>query len=428
MSSVSWWLSCGFGENSTGKKGTLKIFYFGIFFASVHSQPMATIYDQRYIKLIERLVKIRKDAGITQDMLAISLKWDQSTISKVEGFDRRIDIIELQDWLAALRYNHRKFLQEVGWLEEEVNTSLPALPVPGKAEAKTANGVFKGTSIDMAWQGQKKEVLIVDLPVEGYLQLEADISKIYKKLNDGSGGKNRLAIFNALTLAITRFPDVNPSDLYHHIVYRIYLRDYTKTQADRSWVRAGGEAFELFLETHYNTLLNPKGIFLKWLLNDQLRASALSEIGIQGEVGGSKLDIALYGKVKDKFVIFGGIHAKASFAERVSDDVPCSVAMMNRGLSSYLVTLDAKSFPPPNGDLINRGELGSIENPSDKRAYIESHGSFNACFSYNLRSVPSQGKTKSGRLIHVSTFNPRTDQLPIVLEKAWADFQILKLR
>lgn len=279
-----------------------------------------------------------------------------------------------------------------------------------------------GTFIEMAWQGSKREVLIENLPQDGYLQLESDIAKTYQKLNDGHGGKNREAILSALTSAMDRFPDVNPSDLYHHIVYRLYLREYTKTQADRSWVRAGGEAFELFLQAHYNKLLNAKGISLRWLANDALKAAALEDMGIQDEVGRSKLDIALYGDINGQAVIFGGIHAKASLAERVSDDVPCSVAMMKRGLFSYLVTLDAKSFPPPSGDLVNRGELGTVSTPSDKRAYIEAHGSFSACFSYNLRTVPSPGQTKSGRLIHVSTFNPKTDPLPGAIQAAWAAF------
>lgn len=387
---------------------------------------MATIYDQRYIKLIEHLTKVRKGLGVTQEDLVPILKMDQSAISKVESIERRLDIIELHDWLSALGYDHAQFLREVGWMGEAINTSLPAIPVPGKASAKIVGGVAIGTLIEMAWQGAKREVLIEKVPVEGYLQLESDISKIYRKLNDGKGGKNRVAILEALTAAVDRFPDANPSDLYHHVVYRIYLREYTKTQADRSWVRAGGEALELFLQAHYNPLLNPKGIAVQWLYNDALKASALKEMGIQGEVGGSKLDIALYGNVNGRSVIFGGIHAKASLAERVSDDVPCSVAMMKRGLSSYLVTLDAKSFPPPNGDLVNRGELGTLAAPSDKRGYIESHGSFDACFSYNLRTVASPTKTASGRAIHVSTFNPKRDPLPAVVEAAWIAFRARK--
>lgn len=389
---------------------------------------MSTIYDQRYIKLIEQLIAVRKGAGITQEALAEALQTEQSTISKVESFDRRIDIIELYDWLAAIGCSHRKFLEDAGWMTEDVNTSLPAIPVPGKAQSVVEAGSFKGTNIQMAWQGQRRDVFIAGLPTDMYLALEDDVSKIYKKLNDGKGGRNRDAIFQALNIAITRFPDVNPSDIYHHIVYRIYLREYTKTQADRSWVRAGGEAFELFLQTLYNSRLNAKGIFVKWLLNDALRTSALREMGIQDEVGGSKLDIALYGQVNGRMVAFGGIHAKASLAERVSDDVPCSVAMMKKGLSSYLVTLDAKSFPPPTGDLVNRGELGSIASPSDKRAYIEAHGSFDACFSYNLRSEPSGTRTQSGRRIYVSTFSDQTDPLPGVVEAAWKTFSQRKVR
>jgi BsaWI restriction endonuclease type 2 len=178
----------------------------------------------------------------------------------------------------------------------------------------------------------------------------------------------------------------------------------------------------LFLEQHYNPIFKQNGIVVRWLYNDALRSSALKEMKIEGEVGGSKLDIALYGTIAGKLIIFGGIHAKLSLAERVSDDVPCSVAMMKRGLSSYLITLDAKSFPPPNGDLVNRGELGTLENPSDKRAYIESHGSFTACFSYNLRTAPSGLKTSSGRRIYSSTFSLKKDPLPGVVLSAWQTF------
>ena len=389
---------------------------------------MATIYDQRYIQLIEHLAQVRHDAGVTQNALAEILGWDQSAVSKVEHFDRRLDVMELYDWLTALDYNHRKFFEEIGWLQEAINTSLPAMPVPGKATQPTdARGhLIDGTLIEMAWQGTKREVLIEGLPVNGYLRLESEISNIYKSLNDGKGGKNRAAILLALKMAIDRFPTVNPSDLYHHIVYRLYLRDYTKTQADRSWVRAGGEAFELFLEQHYNQVLNPVGIGVKWLCNDASKASALQEMGIDGEVGGSKLDIALYGQIEGNPIIFGGIHAKLSLAERVSDDVPCSVAMMGRGLASYLVTLDTKSFPPPYGDLVNRGELGTLESPSDKRGYIETHGSFTACFSYNLRTTPSGQTTSSGRRIYTSTFSRETDHLPHVVLAAWNAFQALR--
>ena len=40
--------------------------------------------------------------NITQVELATSLKKPQSYIAKVENLDRRIDVLELHDWLSAL--------------------------------------------------------------------------------------------------------------------------------------------------------------------------------------------------------------------------------------------------------------------------------------------------------------------------------------
>lgn len=48
-------------------------------------------------------------------------------------------------------------------------------------------------------------------------------------------------------------------------------------------------------------------------------------MGIQAKVGAAKLDMALYRKnQEEEWEIFGGVHVKASLAERVSDDVPAS--------------------------------------------------------------------------------------------------------
>jgi hypothetical protein len=117
------------------------------------------------------------------------------------------------------------------------------------------------------------------------------------------------------------------------------------------------------------------------------------------------------------------LDSKASLAERVSDDVPCSAAMMRSGLVSFLYTFDSKSFPPPAGDLVNRGELGSIAQPSDKRRYIEEHGSFDACFSYNLRSVPSPEVTPSGKRIFVCSLKPEEDIFPSQVIDAWEKYK-----
>lgn len=73
---------------------------------------MSSIHDPRYQKLIEHLIRIREFKNITQVELASSLKKHQSYVSKIENFDRRIDIIELYDWLNALNVSVISFLEE----------------------------------------------------------------------------------------------------------------------------------------------------------------------------------------------------------------------------------------------------------------------------------------------------------------------------
>ena len=381
---------------------------------------MKSCLDARYIKLIERLLAIRNNTGCTQDELSLALHQPPGFVNAIENFSRPLEIVQLYDWLNALQYDVKQFFAEIDWFidNQADNRSLPALPIPG-----AARDVFNGVAIPMAWQGQRREVIIEGMAAQEFTALERVITSIYQKLNSTRPSlKNREAIFQALKAAIYGFPHVNPSDLYHHVVYRLYLREYSQTQADRSWVRAGGEALELFVEDHYNRVLESYGIKLRWLVTEKLKAQALAQMGLTNLVGGSKLDIALYGLVGDKEVIFGGIHVKASLAERVSDDVPCSVAMINRGYCSYLLTLDAKSFPPPTGDLVNKGELGSLTSASDKRIYIETHGSFTGCYSYNLRTIPSGLRTQSGRKIYASTFESDSDALPNHIREAWKAF------
>jgi len=341
-------------------------------------------------------------------------------VSKVERFERRIDVVELYDWLTILEIKPLGFFRKIGWFVEPQNqTNLPALPIDGEVK-EHENGVLQ----QLAWQGEVREVLLEGISVEDYLEVERTVRNIYSPLNEpGSSLKNREAIYEAFAYAIRRLPNLNPSDIYQHLIYRLYLREYSKTQADRSWVRAGGEALELFVERHYGPILQPESIEIKALLSAPAKEEALREMGIHGRVGNSKLDVVLYGAHGERKIIFGGVHVKASLAERVVDDVPCSEAMMEAGIVSYLFTLDSKSFPPPAGDLVNRGEFGTPNQPSDKRRYVEEHGSFDACFSYNLRTVPSRAPTPSGKAIFVASFKPEEDLFPKFVVESWEQFK-----
>jgi len=242
-------------------------------------------------------------------------------------------------------------------------------------------------------------VIELDQVNEGaYVEVGATLSRI---LADPQA-KNRLAIKTAFLDVLRACPSANASDLWHHVVYRQYcqiLPLHRHQDPGQSWVRASGDALESVLEDVYRPALNAVGIEIIALISRADKTDALAEMGLTESVGNSKLDVALYIQENGVRTIFGGVHVKASLAERVSDDVPASRAMMERGFWSPLWTLDVKSFPPPNGDLINRGELGSSTMPSDKRRYVEYHGAFDNCYTANSRSKPSVGETPSGKQV-----------------------------
>lgn len=61
-----------------------------------------SIYDKRYRGLIDTLVEHRKSKKMTQQELADKLGISRQNISKIETGTRRIDVVELNDWLKAL--------------------------------------------------------------------------------------------------------------------------------------------------------------------------------------------------------------------------------------------------------------------------------------------------------------------------------------
>ena len=59
-----------------------------------------SIYNEEYRKLIDALKSARITAGMTQQQVADALGKPQSFVAKVEGFERRLDVIEF--WRIAL--------------------------------------------------------------------------------------------------------------------------------------------------------------------------------------------------------------------------------------------------------------------------------------------------------------------------------------
>lgn len=53
-----------------------------------------SIYSERSRALRELLIQARRDAGLTQEQLAVALERPQSFVSKYEAGERRLDVIE----------------------------------------------------------------------------------------------------------------------------------------------------------------------------------------------------------------------------------------------------------------------------------------------------------------------------------------------
>lgn len=71
----------------------------------------SSVRSQRYQRLLERLVRARTEAGLTQTDVARTLKRPQSWVSKVESGERRLDVVELETLAVLYRKRMRFFLE-----------------------------------------------------------------------------------------------------------------------------------------------------------------------------------------------------------------------------------------------------------------------------------------------------------------------------
>ena len=216
------------------------------------------------------------------------------------------------------------------------------------------------------------------------------------------------AVSKAFQFAVTLCPLANPSDLWHHVIYRRFL---AVGYNDQQWKRVSGFALERALLDIYQPRLEPHGVRLR-IIRTAEATRLLARLSLSGLVKPAKINLYAEGLADDHWDVFGAVHVKSSIAERIQDDVPASLAFMNRGLISIALTMDAKSFPPPHGDGINHGELGGRSflkaKSRPKRAYIEDDGQFDALFSFNLRTPPSLTQTQSGKRIYTLSLGNAT--------------------
>ncbi len=222
------------------------------------------------------------------------------------------------------------------------------------------------------------------------------------------------SVANVFLKAVELWPQANPSDLWWFLIYRAYCdpynhpAQYARLDFAQSWKRTAGWALELVLEKHYGDTLAKQGINM--VRKDSERKERVFR-GIdfgQHRLEVDKVDIMLTVGEGVHERMIGVIHVKASFAERRTDDVPMSQALVEAGYISPLWTMDCKSFPSPSP--INRGELGKTftaegqDRRNAKRKDIENDGFFSACFSYNRNTRPTPPDTQAKARIYSCDF------------------------
>jgi transcriptional regulator with XRE-family HTH domain len=242
-------------------------------------------------------------------------------------------------------------------------------------------------------------------------------------------------VANTFLEAVRQWPHASPSDLWWFVVYRAYCdpfnhpATFARMSFEQSWKRTSGWALELVLVRHYQDFLRRHGVSLA-IETGARKELLVSQLRVDGRFEADKVDVLLSGSEGMRPICFGVVHVKASFAERRTDDIPASQALIRAGYASPLWTMDAKSSPSEQP--INRGELGSpwlagLDRRSAKRKDIETDAYFSACFSYNRHTHPTPRHTgPDGRpyraLIEVCDFGDPDDAFSRWVVAFWRDY------
>lgn len=80
-----------------------------------------SIYTKRQERLCYLLIECRKHAGLTQQDVADALGRPQSFVAKVEGGERRLDVVEFLELCDILMADPRKLISSVS----KVGTQTP---------------------------------------------------------------------------------------------------------------------------------------------------------------------------------------------------------------------------------------------------------------------------------------------------------------
>lgn len=359
--------------------------------------------SQRHAKkILENLERLRERSKISRELIEERLILGPGWI---ERFESGLAIPGIDD-LAALAHAAGGTLADL-LTDLPENTGHPSLN-------RQINAEPVGTAIDVKFKYAVFDATyrLANSTVEQFESVLKILRDELSKLSANDAELNKAikteAVAGSFLKAVELWPDANPSDIWWFIIYRAYCDPYNhpanfaRLDLTQSWKRTSGWALEEVLVRHYAPHLRKHGIRLH-IASGAEKQRIVDSLDVGDRIEADKIDVVI---AKDDGSFQGVVHVKASFAERRTDDVPMSSALMRAGYLSPLWTMDCKSMPGERPK--NRGELGATGSQrSAKRKDIEDEGYFTGCFSYNSNTQASSNKLPPERRIYVCNFkNP----------------------
>ena len=339
--------------------------------------------------------RIREGLGLSQEELGDTAKLDRSYIGGVERGERNPSLSAILSLSTALRIPASQLFEGVG------DASSTDDQAGGINAVETNDGLvlrFKYDQFDAEYL----------LPGAKRAQYDQIIDVLRSSLNTK---RKTHAVAQSFRQATLMWPDANPSDLWTFLINRAYCdranhpAANSRLNLEQSWKRTSGWALEQVLVEHYSPFLKKFGLAIR-ISRKPEKLQFLGSIG-DPRIIPDKADVLIFYKAQHSEQFLGVVHVKASIAERRTDDVPMSRALIDAGYLSIFWTMDSKSFPSPHP--FNRGEFGEVTEGkiSDKRRDFEEHGYFSACFSYNKNTLPTLSRENAVASIFVCDFtNP----------------------
>lgn len=351
--------------------------------------------DAGKLKFGSNVRRLRESLGMTQESLAEVAGLDRSYIGGIERGERNPALTAILQLASAFGIAPGRLFDGIGDAETSNRTD-------GLTAVATGNGVlirFRYDRYDAEYQ------------IQGATQQEFD--RVVSILKEGlaSGNRRADAVADMFLAAVQVWPNANPSDLWTFLVNRAYCDRSNhpianaRLNLEQSWKRTSGWALERVMVRHYRRFLARHGVDIR--IGNKAEKAALLGIVDDRRIIPDKADILVLYDVDSVDQLLGVVHVKSSLAERRTDDVPMSQALISAGYLSVFWTMDVKSFPAARP--VNRGEFGDTDDgqPSDKRRDFEEHGHFSACFSYNRNTTPTPEDSDAEARIFVCDFtNP----------------------